>query len=151
MFKLPEAMRHSMDHEDIYHSMDNTNMIVYNCMQEVLAVDPFEEYLGKLSNEKEANKQDSPREHSEEVQLEEGIIFSRKEKVKEKRPPLRKSKWKKVDQSKKDNRTSTLNKVTKALMINQGEQAIHSSLGFDLFGDNFRGKTKEGLHLFKPS
>lgn len=34
-FKVPKAMRHSMDHKDIYYLMDGTNMIFSNCMQEV--------------------------------------------------------------------------------------------------------------------
>lgn len=90
-----------------------------------------------MSND-ESIKQDSPNKHLDGEQLKEGIILSQKEKVNKKIPPLPKREWKKINKNKKEKGTSTLYKISQALRINQAEQAIYSSLGFNLFGDSFK-------------
>ena len=52
IFKLPEAMKHPMEHNDTSYSIDDIDLIICDCVQEVLALNPLEEYLDELDDNK---------------------------------------------------------------------------------------------------
>ena len=53
VFKLPEAMRHTLDLNDTSYFVDDIDIIISDCMLPVFSMDPLEEYLGKLSDDGE--------------------------------------------------------------------------------------------------
>ena len=56
IFKLLEPMKHPMEHNDTSYSIHDTDMIICDYLQEVLSLNPLEEYfeeenIGKLERE----------------------------------------------------------------------------------------------------
>ncbi|XP_039118061.1 uncharacterized protein LOC120253904 [Dioscorea cayenensis subsp. rotundata] len=45
VFTLPEAMKHTLDHDDTLYFTNTTDLIISDCVQEVLAMNPLDEYL----------------------------------------------------------------------------------------------------------
>ncbi|XP_039122080.1 uncharacterized protein LOC120258698 [Dioscorea cayenensis subsp. rotundata] len=53
---LPTAMKHTLDHDDSLYFTDETDMIITDCVQEVLAINHLDEFLeGMDSNECKEN------------------------------------------------------------------------------------------------
>ncbi|KAJ0969579.1 hypothetical protein J5N97_022456 [Dioscorea zingiberensis] len=53
VFKLPEAMRHTMDHDDISYSVDEVYKITTDCLEDFLHTDPSFQCLGELDKQHE--------------------------------------------------------------------------------------------------
>ena len=52
VFKLAEAKKHPMEPEDTLYSVNNTDLTICDCVQEVLALNLLEEYLDELDYSK---------------------------------------------------------------------------------------------------
>ena len=52
IFKLPEAMKHPIKHDDTSYSDDDTNLIICDCVQEVLALNLLEKYQDAIDVKK---------------------------------------------------------------------------------------------------
>ena len=63
-FNLPDAMKHPMEHDDTSYSLDVIDVIISDYVQEVMAINFLEEYLGELTNDEGESRQASPVEHS---------------------------------------------------------------------------------------
>ncbi|XP_039134166.1 uncharacterized protein LOC120271544 [Dioscorea cayenensis subsp. rotundata] len=65
VFTLLEAMRQTLDHDDPLFFTDATDMVISDCVHEVLALNPLEEYLGTLDDKEDRMKTciPTPREH----------------------------------------------------------------------------------------
>ena len=60
IFKLPEAMKHTLDHDDSLYFTDETDMIISDCVQEVLALNPLDEYLEELDHKEDKGETHTP-------------------------------------------------------------------------------------------
>ncbi|XP_039117846.1 uncharacterized protein LOC120253603 [Dioscorea cayenensis subsp. rotundata] len=56
VFTLREAMRKTLDHDDPLYFTDETDMVISDCMQEVLAMNPLDEYLEEVGNKEDKMK-----------------------------------------------------------------------------------------------
>ncbi|XP_039116603.1 uncharacterized protein LOC120252498 [Dioscorea cayenensis subsp. rotundata] len=48
---LPAAMKHTLDHDDPLYFTDETDMIITDCVQEVLAINPLDEFLEGMDSD----------------------------------------------------------------------------------------------------
>ncbi|XP_039141208.1 uncharacterized protein LOC120278482 [Dioscorea cayenensis subsp. rotundata] len=48
VFTLPDVMKHTLDHDDMLYFTDETDLIISDCVQEVLALNLLDEYLDKI-------------------------------------------------------------------------------------------------------
>ena len=56
-FQAPRQLKHPMELDDTSYSLDIANEIIFDCVQEVMAINLIEEYLGELTNdERDARK-----------------------------------------------------------------------------------------------
>ena len=60
IFTLPEAMKHTLDHDDAYYFTDNTDLIISDCVQEILALNPLDGYLEDIEVEETEERDPSP-------------------------------------------------------------------------------------------
>ena len=60
IFTLLEAMKHTLDHVDAYYFTDNTDLIISDCVQEVLALNPLDKYLEGIEINEVEDKTPSP-------------------------------------------------------------------------------------------
>lgn len=51
VFTLPNAMKHTLDHDDPLYFTDETNMVNSDYVQELLAINPLDQYLELESKE----------------------------------------------------------------------------------------------------
>lgn len=58
-FILPDEMKHTLDHDDQLYFTDETNMVIYDCVQEVLVINLLIEYLEELYREEGEEKSSS--------------------------------------------------------------------------------------------
>ncbi|XP_039118011.1 uncharacterized protein LOC120253862 [Dioscorea cayenensis subsp. rotundata] len=56
IYTLREAMRQTLDHDDPLYFTDETDMVISDCMQEVLAMNPLDEYLEEVDNKEDKMK-----------------------------------------------------------------------------------------------
>ncbi|XP_039143991.1 uncharacterized protein LOC120281152 [Dioscorea cayenensis subsp. rotundata] len=56
VFTLREAMRQTLDHDDPLYFTYETDMVISDCMQEVLAMNPLDEYLEEVGNKEDKMK-----------------------------------------------------------------------------------------------
>ncbi|XP_039131851.1 uncharacterized protein LOC120268585 [Dioscorea cayenensis subsp. rotundata] len=59
IFTLPTAMKHTLDYDDPLYFTDETDMVITDCVQEVLAINPLDEFLEGIDSE-ECKKKKSP-------------------------------------------------------------------------------------------
>lgn len=50
VFTLSEAMKHTLDHDDTLYFTNETDLIISDCVQEVLAVNLLDDYLEELDS-----------------------------------------------------------------------------------------------------
>lgn len=50
IFKLPEVIKHPKEQDDTSYAVDDMKVILYDCVQEVLMVNPFHEYLKEVND-----------------------------------------------------------------------------------------------------
>ena len=62
--KLPNTVKQPMELAVTFYSLDITNEIISDWLQEVMAINPLKEYLGKLTNDKGKVGQVTRSEHS---------------------------------------------------------------------------------------
>ena len=95
IFKLPEAMKHPMEHDNTSYSIDDINLIICDCEQEMLALNPLEEYLNELDDSKVERKpwDEPPRKQQEKV------VISLKKKTDGQEGPPWKIAWKTVSEN----------------------------------------------------
>lgn len=56
VFTLSKAMKHTLDHDDTLYFIDKTELIISDCVQEVLAMNPLNDYLGELDDDGDQEK-----------------------------------------------------------------------------------------------
>lgn len=56
VFTLPDAMKHTLDHANAFYFMDETELVIFDFVEEVLAINLLDEYLKKLANKERQEK-----------------------------------------------------------------------------------------------
>ena len=135
VFTLPEAMKHTLDHDDAYYFTDNTDLIISDCVQEVLALNPLDEYLeGTEINEVEDSTPSPPPSHQETQREVDSPSQGKKKKA------LKKVWWKSNEKLKKSMNVSLLppQEVNRLYFGDQGKFRIFSCLSMNLPCGNMR-------------
>ena len=135
VFSLPAAMKHTLDHDDAYYFTDTTDLIISDCVQEVLALNPLDEYLEDIEVE-ETEERNPPPPPSHQVSQREVDAPSQGKKKKAPRKVWRKSK----EKLKKGMNVSVLppREVDRLCFGDQGKFRIFSCLSMNLPCGNMR-------------
>lgn len=51
VFTLSDILKHTLDHDDKFYFVDETDIIIFDCVQEILSLNLLDEYLKELDNE----------------------------------------------------------------------------------------------------
>ncbi|XP_039119867.1 uncharacterized protein LOC120256192 [Dioscorea cayenensis subsp. rotundata] len=110
VFTLPEAMRQTLDHDDPLYFTDETDMVISNCMQEVLAMNPLDEYLEEVENKEDEMKVpvSPPMQHVSYVGTDPPPSYKKKKNMKKM--------WRKVNKKLKEGMTVTLTPPREGLL-----------------------------------
>ena len=58
VYTLLDAMTHSFDHNDTLYFTDETDLLIFDCVHEVLSLNTLEVYMGELDNEEQEKPHD---------------------------------------------------------------------------------------------
>lgn len=57
---LLEVMKHTLNHDDTLYFTDETDLIISNCVQEMLALNPLDDYLEELDSKGDKEQVSTP-------------------------------------------------------------------------------------------
>ena len=138
IFKLQEAMKHTLDHDDSPYFTDETDMIISDCVQEVLASNTLDEYLEELDHKEDKGEAHTP--PTLKPPLTRKKTTPPKEKAQGKgQVASMKRVWSKVPEKKKKGIDLTLSppkEVDKLFFNGQGKFSIFSCLSLNLPSGN---------------
>ena len=154
VFTLPNAMKHTLDRDDSLYYTDTTDVIISDCVQEVLSLNPLDEYLEELEDEEPEELNLPP--PSDDLKQSKEKVICKNTKGKGKEESMLRKIWREVRGKKKKGRNSHCKtphekKVKFLPLFDHDEYEVHSLMSLNLPGNNNAQKmTGGGLKLVEP-